>query len=156
MSEPLKLAILGHPRRHPGPHAPWELHRGYRLRVLGPDLLVLFLNPGGEVLSPTPQPGEEALLLLFVPEGPEPGALEQACALCREEGWEPDCLLVLSDPAQLRRRPTGKVPREILAVQVLQPLPPPGFFSTEKVLYQLGRIGSRLRRRCRWRRYLPW
>lgn len=169
----LRVAPLRLPRSWRGPEAPWELRRGYRLRVPDPAVLVLTLGaPGakapGQALLPTPGPGEEALLVLPAPGGPAPEALELARRLPRDEGWRPACVLVLSDRRQVPSY--GATRRELVramggedfaAAWILDEMPTVDFrglpyFTVERSLRQLDRVGRRLARWARYRRLLPW
>ncbi len=170
----LRVVPLGLPRSWKGPQAPWEIdQRGYRLRVLGPELVCLTLgapgprSPGG-ALSRSPGPGEEALLIVPAPSGPAAETLAQARELPGQEGWAPACLLVLSDRRQLpsyshTRRDLGRALRGsgFPAAWILDDLPQVEFrgqpyFTVERSLRQLGRIGRRLARWAKYRRLLPW
>ncbi len=170
----LRVTPLVLPRSWRGPQAPWEIdQRGFRLRILGPDLLALTLGapgpktPGG-ALSRKPGPGEETLLVVPAPKGPPPEALEAARSVPQEEGWTPACLLVLSDREQLpspprARRELGRALRGagFAAAWVLDASPQVDFrglpyFTVERSLRQLGRVGRRLERWARWRRLWPW
>lgn len=170
----LRVVPLVLPRSWRGPQAPWEIdRRGFRLRVLGPDLLALTLGkpgpkPPGGVLSRAPGPGEETLLIVPAPKGPPTEALEAARRIPQEEGWSPACLLVLSDREQLTsysraRRDLGRALRRAAfpAAWVLDQSPQVDFrglpyFTVERSLRQLGRVGRRLERWARWRRLWPW
>ena len=165
----LRLQILHHPREAWGPQGPWELWRGFRLEVLSESLLALTLgatseaDARGDPLRPDTGPGEETLLVVPAPMGPSVEAVEEAALVT---GWTPSAALLLSDDQQLRG-PDARALRQAArraswpVVWVLQEMPSEpyrglDFFNVEQSLCQLGRIGRRLSRRVRWRRWLPW
>ena len=172
--DPLRVVPLSLPRSWKGPEGPWEIdRRGYRLKVLGPELVALFLGAPeakepGRALATSPTRGEEALLVVPAPRGPSAETLEALRKVPQEEGWTPSCLLVLSDRSQLAsyratRRSLGQALRGagFPAAWVLDESPSVDFrglpyFTVERSLRQLGRIGRRLARWARYRRLLPW
>lgn len=156
----LKVAPLNLPRGWPGPTRPWEIERGFRLRVVSPEVLVIHLGAAAEGARPGPGPGEEALVLVLAPEDPRAEVVAAAAGLPRAEGWEAGALLVLSDDRRLDR-PFGRLRRELkgaaaglAAFWVLQEMPY-DYFTAEHTLRQLGRVGRRAARWARWRRWLP-
>lgn len=168
----LKLHYLHHPRCYQHSSQPWELHRGFRIRVLTPHALALFVGQpprDSDLLSRRPEPGEDSFLILPAPHGASPLLLKEALSLCAGEGWAPQVTLVLSDekllkepPSGLRRALRAAVPKSYpgLALWVWQEMPAPlrddlDFFNAEQILHQLGRMGRRVARRMKWRRFLP-
>ncbi|MBI3925884.1 MAG: hypothetical protein HY319_10115 [Armatimonadetes bacterium] len=170
---PLELRYLHLPRSAQLPQAHWELSRGFRLRVVEPHVLVLTLGAASatasDPLARAPASGEESLVLLPAPRGPDERMLEKAIELPRDEDWCPAAVLLLSDPRQLGE-PIRKLERALrptarsspwLVVWVLQEMPDGfrrglDFFNVERVLHQLGRISRRIQQRMTWRRRLPW
>ncbi|MGE0488599.1 MAG: hypothetical protein AB7S38_05260 [Vulcanimicrobiota bacterium] len=160
------MHYLNHPRQADGPSDHWELQRGYRLRVVGSDSLVLYLGPAtgqelqGELMGVAPLSGEEALLLVLASQTASAGKLEAALQVCDREGWNPRAVLVLWDSHQATttdRPGLKKAARgDRLVVLVDQEMPPESFFNPEQVLHQLGRISRRIQRRVAWRRHLPF
>ncbi len=168
----LDLEFLHHPRSYEGPENPWEIHRGFRIRVLTRKVLAMFLGQPPNycsLLSLYPEPGEDSFLVLPAPLDPQGSDLAMGLGLAAEEGWLPEVTLILSDDQQLTR-PYRTVKRELksviprdhegLVIWVLQEMPGElcgemDFFNPEQSLHQLGRIGRRVARRGRWRRFLP-
>jgi hypothetical protein len=109
----LKLITLHHPRLHPGPKADWELDRGFRLRVLTRDSLLLYLRSpqfaqAEDFLSRRPLAGEESFLLIPAPSGQLSRPFGEALDAMHKEGWWPDTILLMSD---WKMRPSFPFPR---------------------------------------------
>lgn len=169
----LRVVPLLLPRAWRGPEAPWEIQRGFRLRVVSPEVLVLTLGAPrdkapGQALQAAPGTGEESFLVLPAPLGASAEALALARRLPAEEGWRPACLLVLSDRLQLasyggarRDLRAGLRGADFAAAWILDEMPTVDFrglpyFTVERSLRQLGRIGRRLARWAKYRRLLPF
>lgn len=169
----LKLHYLHHPRSYPGPDSEWELHRGFRIRVLSRHALALFIGqppPVSDLLSKKPEPGEDSFLLIPAPAGPRAEHLAFGLEVAREEGWTPSVTMLLSDdrhlqvaPGRLRRKLKAVIPENHsgLVLWVWQEMPMDlcqgvDFFNPEQILHQFGRIGRRVKRRSRWRPYKFW
>jgi hypothetical protein len=167
----LKVHILRWPPAWRGPIEPWELTRGFRVEVL--DRSLLWMALGGpessdqRLLEAVKRPGEEGLLLLPAPSGPSEQDLQGTDKVL--EGFpEADVLVLLSDGRRLaspRKQLSGLRARfkgrSLAVVWVWQDMPAElcdglDFFNVEQNLHQLGRIGRRLVRQARWRRFLPW
>ena len=171
----LKLVALHHPSQYAGPVQDWELDRGFRLRVLTGDAFVLYLRssqsqPPGDFLSKWALEGEESFLLLPAPSGQLAASLRRALDVLETEQWWPDTMLLMSDwsvkPAFAWRAGSdlkALLPAGLpsLVAWVFQEMPTERgadgleYFTPEQTLYQLGRISRHVRRRCRWRRWLP-
>lgn len=168
----LQLNYLHYPRSYEGPASEWELHLGFRIRVVSRHALALFVGqPPAEsdLLSKGPEVGEESFLLLPAPAGPRPEHLAAALRLVGEEGWSPSVTLLLSDdqhlqvsPRRLRAGLKAAIPADHpgLVLWVWQEMPKDlcqgvDFFNPEQILHQFGRIGRRVSRRARWRRFYP-
>ncbi len=168
------MHYICHPRRARGPRCPWELERGFRLRIVKRDLLLLFLGgetvAEGEPVCTGVQSGEELLVVIPATLGPDERQLESALSYISAAGLEPQAVLILSDPQQMNMPEHKVLPKLKLVVKrfdsfflvvwVLQEMPPVveelDFFNVEQVLHQLGRISRRLARRVSWRSKLPW
>lgn len=168
----LNLEFLHHPRHWEGPEGEWEIHRGFRIRVMTRNVMALFLGQPPSycnLLSLYPEPGEDSFMVLPAPLNPQGSDLAMGLGLASEEGWVPQVTLILSDDRQLtrpyralKRELKSAIPREHegLVLWVLQEMPGElcegmDFFNPEQTLHQLGRIGRRVGRRGRWRRFLP-
>lgn len=168
----LKLHFLHHPKSYPGPNEEWELHRGFRIRVVSRNVLALFVGKPPEesnLLSRTPEAGENSFLLIPAPMGPRAEDLELGLRRVQGEGWEPEVTMLLSDerllkvsPRHLKSQLKAKIPKGHggLVLWVWQEMPAEfcrglDFFNSEQILHQFGRIGRRVARRAKWRRYLP-
>lgn len=127
------------------------------------------LPEGADALSLYPHPVEEAFLLGVLPPHPDPGWLDRGKSALAILGWQQGVVAILAD---FRRRASmGRLRKQSLAlfrncfangaafwVWQTMPLPPRGdltFFSVEQQLFQWGRVGRHVRRRCRWRRFFP-
>lgn len=171
--DPLRVVPLLLPRSWRGPVHPWEIQRGFRMRVLGDALAVLTLGAPDKsgpatTLQHAPGPGEESLVVVLAPSGPSPEVLQAARELPAREGWRPACLLILSDRRQLpsyraTRHEIGRALRggDFPAAWVLDDMPEVDFrglpfFSVERSLRQLARVGRRLGRWAGYRRLIPW
>lgn len=168
----LKLNFLHYPKTYAGPQSEWELHRGFRIRVLSRNCLALFIGQppsDSTLLSRCPEEGEDSFLLLPAPSGVDPKDLEQGFQIANEEGWSPQVSMILSDGRRLQgstRKTKAALRKAIpkahpgLVLWVWQEMPGElcqgmDFFNSEQILHQLGRMGRRVSRRAKWRRFLP-
>lgn len=169
----LKLNYLCHPRSYKGPVGEWELHRGFRIRVLTQNALALFIGPppqDSNLLSKGPEEGEESFMLLPASKGLDAHELREAFSVAGSEGWTPQVTLILSDDELLEGSPSklssgfkSAIPKKHpgLVLWVWQEMPGEmcqgiDFFNAEQILHQFGRMGRRVTRRCKWRKYIPW
>lgn len=169
----LKLHFLHYPRSFQGPNKEWELHHGFRIRILARNILSLCVGrppTESDLLSCKPEVGETSFLLIPAPHGPNPEDLALGLELASKEGWSPQVTLILSDDQHLSAKP-GPTRRALkmvipkshngLVLWVWQQMPAElcdglDFFNAEQILHQLGRIGRRVKRRARWRKLLPF
>lgn len=147
----------------------WELERGFQISVLGEEYFEFILGPR-EMKQGTPpslvsrdfQDDEERFLIWHVPGRYDPGKLEEFRDMLAAR---PDIHigLILSRSDE-RTRALTDYPRyramwsklEQPVLQVFQKIPEAQYFSVEKSLFQLGRVGRRLIRLGKYRRLLPW
>ena len=145
----------------------WELERGFHLNVLGEDTFSLTLagRRRGEGLTLSLcTDSKDATLEQFViwhcPGRYRPDRYEEFAELVREH----DSIgLILSQTSE-RTRATLDYPkyrgvwREVTTpvIQVFQDIPDARYFTVEKCLFSLGRIGRRVRKLGRMRRLMPW
>lgn len=168
--DPLRVVPLLLPRAWRGPAEPWEIQRGYRLRVVDPATVVLTLGALDKsgpptTLSHASGPGEESLVVLVAPTGPTRKGVQSARELAVADR---SCLLILSDRRQVQsygevRREIGQALRggDFPAAWILDDMPQVDFrglpyFTVERSLRQLGRVGRRLKRWAGYRRLIPW
>ena len=141
---------------------------------MGPGWFAFFLGgrsleSDADALSLTPHCGEEAFLLGVLPPTPDLEWLKRGKSALEALGWEQGVVAILAD---FRRRAFLKRFHKLslatfrgclesgAAFWVWQTMPLPArgeltFFSVEQQLYQWGRVGRHVRRRCRWRRFFP-
>lgn len=153
----LKVDFLHYPRGFRTAHFNWDLDRGFRLEVLGSRLFWLALPDSEWLVQPTdcrPQGGEQDFLLF----------VQREC-----QGHWPDfppsrlsshtICVVLSESGKAIQPPSSW-PGLVLWVRQLMPSGTRwtgnDFFTPEQILYQWGRVGRRVRRRARFRNWLPW
>ena len=169
----LEINYLCHPRSYKGPEGEWELHRGFRIRILSRHALALFIGPPPEssnLLSKGPEKGEESFLILPAPKGANANEVSRAFALTQAEGWTPSVTMILSDDQLLETAPSKMssalkkaIPKKHpgLVLWVWQEMPGElcqgmDFFNAEQILHQFGRMGRRVTRRGKWRKFIPW
>ena len=145
----------------------WELERGFHLSVLGEDtfLLTLAARESGEELTLSlctdkPNPHLTKFVIWHCPGSYQPERFEEFAELVNEEGGVG---LILSQTSE-RARATLDYPKyrglwkhvQRPVIQVFQELPDSRYFTVEKCLFSLGRIGRRVRKMGRLRRLMPW
>jgi hypothetical protein len=163
-----RVALLVHrlPRSLPA-ELDWELERGYHLQVLSESFLELNLRPREPEQAPLPllggtaSPGLSKLLIWQKQPKDQDGWAELSSLLCSGQGWQAGLILSRSSERgaavssfMSRRKHWTGVPCAV--VQVFQDSPPASFFSVEKNLFVLGRVGRRLERLAALRRWMPW
>ena len=146
----------------------WELERGFHLQILGPSFFELNLRPreSSEHPSLSLLPDASSLgvtrLLLWHKAISDDDWSGFAELLAEKSRWRAGLIL-----SHFQQR--GPVLREHLGrralwacldcpvVQIFGRTPPADdYFTVEKNLFCLGRVGRRLERYARWRRRLPW
>lgn len=154
----LRVDFLHFPRLFRPRHFEWDLDQGFRLEVLSPRhfwLAVPQTRHGDHPMDVSGAAPEEQDFLLFVER--QGGG--------RFPDWPRSRLgphtigVILSQEGV-----AAKVPPDWpnLVIWVRQPMPAGtrwtgnDFFTPEQILYQWGRVGRRVRRRTRWRKWLPW
>ena len=142
----------------------WELERGFHLQVLAESMFELNLRRAGAVSTPLPLLGGPAEVdrLLVWQKSPKDGDWQSFSTLLRSgQPWQ--AALILSPIAQRGsalssyfspRTHTAGAPCPV--VEVFQETPAAAFFTVEKNLFALGRVGRRLQRYAGMRRLLPW
>ena len=142
----------------------WELERGFHLRVLAESMFELNLRRTGATDTPLPLFGEPAQVdkLLVWQKSPKDGDwLTFSNLLKSGQPWQAALILCpsaqrgssLSSYFSLRTHTVG-APCPV--VEVFQETPTATFFTVEKNLFALGRVGRRLQRYAGMRRLLPW
>ncbi len=145
----------------------WELERGFHLSVLGEETFSLTLagRQSGEKLTlslctDTRDAELENFVIWHCPGKYRPERFEEFAELVREQ----DSIgLILSQTSE-HTRATLDYPkyrgvwREVTTpvIQVFQDIPDARYFTVEKCLFSLGRIGRRVRKLGRIRRLMPW
>lgn len=163
-----KLSLLIHrlPRPSSDSDWDWELERGFHLQVLSEDLFALSLRPREDSERPS-------LPLLMDASQSASGRLLVWQKAAKAENWDAfsaalssrswQAGLILSAnhergqalSSYLRRRSCWKG-LSCPVIEVFQDSPPATFFTVEKNLFVLGRVGRRMRRYARLRGWLPW
>jgi hypothetical protein len=155
---------LHHLPRSTGEGWDWDLDRGFHLEVLSESLFELNLRPRGQDAGALPiprnalPPGVTRILLWQKAPGDE-GWAEFSSALSSGDGWRAG--LVLSRWSERPWLPFCWRHRHLWSelrcpvVQLYQDTPAASFFTVEKNLFCLGRVGRRLERYSRWRSLLP-
>ncbi len=165
-----RLRVIIHRLRRNSPASlDWEIERGFLLTVLDENLFELILRPRDSTKSPTTLP--------LLDEAPALGVdrfLIWQKAPRDEEGWEAfssqlrartglTAGLILSSDVEhtkalrsYRRRRAIWHGIDTPVLQIFQNTPTASFFTVEKNLFFLGRIGRRLNRLAGLRRLLPW
>jgi hypothetical protein len=163
-----RLSLLVHrlPRKADGDWD-WEIERGFHLEVLGESFFELNLRPrthsASEVTLPILQSSAAGVSKLLVWQKrlqDEQGWAEFAEALSQKP-WRAG--LILCNSAERRSAMSSYFSRRAYwaglsfpVVQIFQDSPTATFFTVEKNLFALGRIGRRMERYAGWRRWLPW
>lgn len=164
----LGLLIYRLPRQAPAKFC-WELEQGFHLQVLSGDLFELHLRSASGSTEPLALPilgGDEAarppskLLLWQRPQTEQSNWQEFDEALASCGPWQAAVILshTRSRLAALTRYPS--LQRRFRhagcpVVELFQDAAPETFFTVEKNLFVLGRVGRRLERYLRWRGRLP-
>lgn len=145
----------------------WELERGFHLSVLGEETFSLTLagRQIGEGLTLSLCTDEqdtalETFVIWHCPGKYRPGGFEEFAELVKERN---SVGLILSQTSE-RTKATLDYPKyrgvwknvTTPVIQVFQDIPDARYFTVEKCLFSLGRIGRRVRKLGRMRRLLPW
>lgn len=165
-----KLHLLTYrlpPRNHDG--ADWELERGFHLQVVGADLFELSLKAREESEAPTLSllegatlEGQDRFLILHCPHAYHRERLHSFAESLQAQ-FPHHVGLILSHSSERfqslieyrhHRSNWKNLTRPV--IQVFQDYPEADFFSVEKSLFDLGRIGRRLQKLTKLRRLLPW
>lgn len=149
--------------------ADWELERGFHVQVVGADLFEIVLRPRGEAGSKTPGllsdadgEGQVRFLLWHAPLAYRSERLGEFAEKLKSE-YPAHVGLILSHLSErnrafrdfvVQRRLWKEIHHPVL--QIFQAYPNSDFFSLEKSLFDLGRVGRRLQKLTRLRRFLPW
>ncbi len=159
----LSLLLLHLPKRA-SIEGDWALERGFHLQLLSSELFVLRLadETKNSEIFPEEQPdGSTRFLLWQLPDDQSLKQLPQFLHTLRESSpWEAALILGHirdSKSALWREIRRGGALRGLgfPVVGVHQDRPPSDFFTVEKNLFHLGRIGRRLRRYAKLRNLLP-
>ena len=165
------LAILAHRLpRSSKQGLDWELERGFHLSVLGSDFLEFTLASRGEksekpclpLMEGFDNQGQDSFLIWHCPGLYTPDRFQEFADLAKENSHL-SCALILSHTSEHRRalldypsyRGLWKTVEQPV-LQVFQDFPTPSYFTVEKNLFDLGRIGRRLNRLGKIRRLMPW
>jgi hypothetical protein len=162
-----RLSILLHrlPRAITAP-LDWELERGFHLRLLSDALFELSLRPRGPTDSATlpllkPDVSGVCRLLIWHKDPQDERWQAFSEQLTSPTAWQG--ALILSPSQQRRtawaswaRRRRASVGAACPVVELFQDSPPATFFTVEKNLFVLGRVGRRVERYARFRRLWPW
>ena len=145
----------------------WEIERGFHLEVLGEDTFRLTLaardgspESGLSLLSAPDTTGQDQFLIWHCPGKYRPDKFQDFAQLLSGHSGVG---LILSQCDE-RARALLDYPKyrglwkqaEQPVLQVFQDLPDSRFFTVEKCLFNLGRIGRRLVKMGRLRRLMPW
>lgn len=147
----------------------WELERGFHLQVVGADFFALTLRAREETAGPTlplldsaKSAGQERFLIWHCPGKYRSDRLSEfaetlACKYPDHIG------LILSHTRDRQRALLDFATHRLLwnklqrpVIQVFQDYPSTRFFAVEKSLFDLGRVGRRLRKLSKIRRLMPW
>lgn len=144
----------------------WELERGFHLAILSEDLFELNLRPRGLSAETAALPwdaGPGVSRLLVWQKRPEDEAGWELFAGQLQAGKTWQAALILSPTSERNGALSSFLSRRVhwkgapcAVVQVFQDSPPASFFTVEKNLFMLGRLGRRLERYTGLRRWLPW
>ncbi len=165
-----KLHILAHRLpRDCREGADWELERGFHLQVIEADFFQLVLRARHStsrrtvgILGEVHTDGQDRFLLWHAPLAYSSERLSAFAEKLRDE-YTDHVGLILSHPserkASFRDLLAGRglwrgVRRPV--IQVFQAYPRADFFSVEKTLFDLGRVGRRLQKLTKLRRFAPW
>ena len=147
----------------------WELERGFQLSVLSDEHFEFILAPRDMKLGSPPsllsrefQEQEERFLIWHAAGSYDSSRLEEFRDLLAARPEVPIGLIL--SRSDERTRALADYPRyrglwaklEQPVLQVFQNIPEADYFSVEKSLFQLGRVGRRLLRLGKYRRLLPW
>lgn len=164
------LHLLAHRLpRHCQDGADWELERGFHLQVVGADLFALTLRarqePAGPTLPLSPsanREGQERFLVWHCPGMYRSERLAEFAEMLASR--YPDHIGLILSHTRDRQRALldfathrlhwSRLERPV--IQVFQNYPPSRFFAVEKSLFDLGRVGRRLRKLSKIRRLMPW
>lgn len=162
-----RLSLLVHrlPRSTPR-ELDWELERGFHLQILAESLFELNLRPRGAssatslpLLEPAATGVSKLLIWQRSPRDEDWPAFTSY--LTAGTPWQGALILSRSDErgsalSSLLARRTHSKGAPCAVLQVFQDSPPATFFTVEKNLFVLGRVGRRLERYAALRRLLPW
>lgn len=154
--------------RNSGEDWDWELDRGFHLQVLGESLFEVNLRPRNPssktTLALLADSSTEGLsrFLVWQKSATDHDWEEFSTRLARFGRWRAGLILSHLDQRAAiigghfsHRQDWKEV--DCPVIHLFQHTPPPeNYFTVEKNLFVLGRVGRRLRRYARWRRRLPW
>jgi hypothetical protein len=147
----------------------WDLDRGFHLEVLGSDILQFTLRARAEseastvpLLPGAEEAGQDRFLIWHCPGAYQPGRFGEFADQLRSRQTA-NIGLILSQTDE-RTQAMLDYPKyrgvwkglEQPVVQVFQDFPNVEYFTAEKSLFALGRIGRRLLKLSKMRRLLPW
>ena len=148
--------------------ADWELERGFYLEVVGEDLFEFTLAARSPQTNSLPlwadanTEGQERFLIWHSPRNYKPEEFE-TFATALNERPQVAIGLILSHSSRRGqalldfpkyRRVWRSVNQPVL--QIFQDYPPKTYFAVEKSLFDLGRVGRRLKKLSKIRRLMPW
>jgi hypothetical protein len=145
----------------------WELERGFHLEVLGENTFSLILaspeasdDPSPHLLSNTHRKGQDRFVIWHCPGEYQPEKFQDFADLLAERSGIGLILSQTTERAQAlldypKYRGLWKQTQQPV-LQIFQDLPDSRFFTVEKCLFSLGRIGRRLVKMGRLRRLMPW
>lgn len=157
--DPRRLSVdfLHYPRSFRAAHFFWDLDKGFRLEVLGRAVFWMSLLDSAGVTEP----------VVCRPQGREQDFLLHVSRNCQGvwPSWDRSrlgphtvCVVLSQDGRPVR--PPRDWPNLVLWVRQDMPAGTRwtgnDFFTPEQILYQWGRVGRRVKRRARWRGFLPW
>lgn len=145
----------------------WELERGFRLEIEKENLFEFILASRDKTANPlnladkAASRGECRFLIWHCPHNYNPEKFEQFADLLSERP-DLEAGLILSSVSErisafvdfLKYREVWQKV-EVPVIQIFQAFPGPHFFSVEKTLFDLPRVGFRLQRLAKLRRLFP-
>jgi len=137
----LQVSFLRHPRGFAARHYDWDLDRGFRLEVLGPQSIGVTVK--------------DQHFLLWIAAN-----FDGSWPNWSRQDLQPDTVCAILSRQGVACPVPKDWPNLVLWVRQYMPVGTHwsgnDFFTPEQNLYQWGRVGRRVRRRTRWRSWLPW